>query len=77
MSEVHDATSLENGYKFKLINNLTGKSYGPEFTLQDGFATVLGKRISTKPRNLSGKREGAKVTISGKQYIIKDIKNNK
>lgn len=77
MNELHAVAALEEGYKFKLINNLTGKSYGPEFILQDGFATVLGKRISTKPRNLLGKKEGAKVIISGKQYVIKDIKGDK
>lgn len=73
MGELQNVVMLDNGCKFKLINNLTGKSYGPEFTLQDGVATVLGKKISTKPRNLIGKKEGAKVSILGKQYVIKGI----
>lgn len=36
--------------------------------------TAVGKTISTKPKNLLGKKEGTKFVISGKQYVIKDIK---
>ena len=74
MNEIHDFAVLNNGDRFKLINNLTGKSYVAELILQDGCATVLGKKISTKPHNLLGKKEGSKVTISGKQFVIKEIK---
>lgn len=74
MKEIHDIAVLNNGDKFKLIDNLTGKSYVTELILQDGRATVLGKKISTKPLNLLGKKEGSKVTISEKQFVIKEIK---
>ena len=72
--EIHDIAVLNNGDRFKLIDNLTGTSYVAELILQDGCATVFGKKISTKPRNLLGKKEGSKVTISGKEFVIKEIK---
>lgn len=74
MKEIHDIAVLNNGDRFKLIDNLTGTSYVAELILQDGCATVFGKKISTKPRNLLGKKEGSKVTISGKEFVIKEIK---
>lgn len=74
MNEIHSVAVLDNGNRFKLIDNLTGKPYAAELILQEGYATVLGKKISIKPRNLLGKKEGDKVIISGKQFVIKDIK---
>lgn len=41
---------------------------------KNGQVTAVGKTISTKPKNLLGKKEGTKFVISGKQYVIKDIK---
>ena len=74
MNEVHGtATSIE-GSKFKAINNITGKTYGPTLVIKDGMAIAVGKQLNTKPRKLIGKKEGAKFIISGKQYIIKEIK---
>ena len=74
MNEIHSVAVLDNGNRFKLIDNLTGKPYAAGLILQEGYATVLGKKISIKPRNLLGKKEGDKVIISGKQFVIKDIK---
>ena len=76
MNELYMVATLNNGSKFKLINNLTGKAYGAEFILQDGVAMLLDKKIATKPRCLLGKKEGNKVTIAGKQYVIRNIKND-
>lgn len=76
MNEVRNNCVLDNNCKFKLINNITGKPYGVECCLQNGNVIVSGRKIVTKPRNILGKREGAKVTISGQQYIIKDISIN-
>lgn len=42
--------------------------------IKNGQVTAVGKIISTKPKNLLGKKEGTKFVISGKQYVIKDIK---
>lgn len=74
MSEIKNIAVLEEYSRFKAINNITGKSYGPELVIKNGQVTAIGKPIFTKPRNLIGKKEGAKFIISGKQYVIKDIK---
>lgn len=74
MSEVKNTAVLEEGSRFIAINNITGKSYGPELVIKDGQVTVIGKQISTKPKNLVGKKEGTKFIVSGKQYVIKNIK---
>ena len=74
MSEIKNTATLEEGNRFIAINNITGKSYGPELIIKNGQVTAIGKHISTKPKNLVGKKEGAKFIISGKQYVIKNIK---
>ena len=48
--------------------------FGSEMTIKNGQVTAVGKTILTKPKNLLGKKEGTKFIISGKQYVIKDIK---
>lgn len=56
------------------VNDVTGKPFGSEMTIKNGQVTAVGKTILTKPKNLLGKKEGTKFIISGKQYVIKDIK---
>lgn len=65
---------LEEGSHFRAVNDVTGKPFGPEMVIKNGQVTAVGKTISTKPKNLLGKKEGTKFVISGKQYVIKDIK---
>ena len=76
MSETANTAVLMEGSRFKAINTVSGKPYGTgaEIIVVKGRATVLGRVLPTKPKNLTGKKEGAKFTISGKQYIIKDIR---
>lgn len=76
MDEVHHLPCLKEGSNFKAYNNLTGQPYGPVFYISNGKVTVLGKPINIKPRNLIGKKEGSKITISGNTYIIKEIQSN-
>lgn len=74
MSEVVNIKELEEGSKFKAIDNLTGKNYGPVLSISNGKVMAVGKVINTKPKNLIGKKEGTKFTINGRQYVIKEIK---
>lgn len=73
MSEVCSISCIKEGSTFKAYNNITGKSYGPIIKIINGKPTVLDKPISLKPQNLIGKKEGSKVTIAGKVYVIKEI----
>lgn len=66
--------TTEEGSHFRAVNDVTGKPFGAEMVIKNGQVTAVGKTISTKPKNLLGKKEGTKFVISGKQYVIKDIK---
>lgn len=74
MSEINTTEILKEGSHFRAIDNVTGQAYGPEFVIKGGMVTALGKIITTKPKDLCGKKEGTKFTIAEKQYVIKDIK---
>lgn len=74
MKEVMNVAYVEEGSTFTLYHNVTGKAYGAQIRIIGGKATLLGKPISVKPPKLIGKREGAKVSLGGSTYIIKDIK---
>ena len=73
MNEVDNVPCIKEGSVFLAFNDATGKSYGPMFKIVNGKPTVFGKLITVKPRNLIGKKEGSKITISGQSFIIKDI----
>jgi len=73
MSEVVNVKELKEGSKFKAIDNLTGRNYGPVLSITQGKVMAVGKIISTKPKNLVGKKEGARFTITGREYVIKEI----
>ena len=74
MAEIKSIAVLEEGSHFRAVNDVTGKPFGPEMVIKNGQVTAVGKTISTKPKNLLGKKEGTKFVISGKQYVIRDIK---
>ncbi len=74
MAEIKSIAVLEEGSCFRAVNDVTGKPFGSEMTIKNGQVTAVGKTILTKPKNLLGKKEGTKFIISGKQYVIKDIK---
>ena len=74
MAEIKSIAVLEEGSHFRAVNDVTGKPFEPEMVIKNGQVTAVGKTISTKPKNLLGKKEGTKFVISGKQYVIKDIK---
>lgn len=73
MSEVKNVKEIKEGSKFKAIDNLTGKNYGPIMSIVNGKVTAVGKTINVKPQNVIGKKEGAQITISGRKYVIKEI----
>lgn len=72
--EVVNVKELKEGSKFKAVDNITGRNYGPVLSIKNGKVEAVGKVINTKPQNLIGKKEGTKFIIAGKQYVIKDIK---
>lgn len=74
MAEIKSIAVLEEGSCFRAVNDVTGKPFGSEMTIKNGQVTAVGKTILTKPKNLLGKKKGTKFIISGKQYVIKDIK---
>lgn len=73
MQEVIKTATLEEGSKFIAYDESIGRTYGTKLIIKDGSVTVLGKKISTKPRNLIGKKEGTKFKISNNEYVIKNI----
>ena len=73
MTEVVNVKTLREGSKFKAFDNLTGKKYGPNFSIIDGRVVAVGKVLNTKPQNLIGKKEGTQFVIAGRKYVIKDI----
>lgn len=74
MEEIKSVTILKEGSCFRAVNDITGKQFCSEMIIKNGQVTVAGKSILTKPQNLLGKKEGTKFIISGKKYVIKDIK---
>lgn len=74
MAEIKSIAILEEGSSFRAIDDVTGKPFGPEMVIKHGQVTVVGKTISTKPKSLLGRKEGTKFIISGKKYVIKNIK---
>lgn len=74
MSEIHNIVVLREGSRFKAFNDITGKVYGAELVIKNGQVTAFGKNIMTRPKKLEGKKQGSKIIIAGKRYIIKDIK---
>ena len=58
----------------KLCENVMAEIKSITVLEEGSHFTAVGKTISTKPKNLLGKKEGTKFVISGKQYVIKDIK---
>ena len=83
MDEVFEIPKLQDGCSFMLYDNITGKAYSDTLKLVNGRAVKTIKRkllpgmqeqiIDTNPKTLRGKREGSKVTIDDKKYVIKDI----
>lgn len=82
MDEVHQIPTLHEGNSFKLYNNITGLAYESPLKIVKGKAVKMVKvgplpqvpvQITTKPKSLIGKREGSKVIIDEKEYVIKEI----
>lgn len=82
LEEVFEIPELQDGCSFMLYDNITGKAYADTLKLVKGRAVMTVKRkllpekqvqIDTEPKTLRGKREGSKVAIDGKKYVIKDI----
>lgn len=78
MDEVQQIPSLQEGSTFQLYSDTTGKAY--EHTLKIVWGKVVNPnkpwllgQVTTKPKNLLGKKEGSKVEISEKEYVIKEI----
>lgn len=73
MKEVLSVPCLKEGSVFSAFNDISGKAYGPTLKIINGKTTVFGKPINVKPQNLIGRKEGAKITISGQSFVIKGI----
>lgn len=75
MEEIKSVPRLTEGSIFCAVNNITGKKYGSNMTIKDGKILMAGKAMITKPKNLIGKKEGSKFIISGKEYVITEVKS--
>ena len=78
MREVLDIPYLKEGSSFKLFDIVTGKAYEHELKIVQGKVVNPQKpwplnQVKTKPKDLLGKKEGGKVEISDKEYVIKEI----
>lgn len=78
MEEVYQIPTLQEGSTFKLYDNITGKAYEHTLKIIRGKAVNSNKsslcgQVTTKPKSLLGKKEGSKVEISRKEYVIKEI----
>lgn len=78
MDEVYQIPSLQEGSTFKLYDNITGKAYEHTLKIVRGKVVNPNKpwllgQVTTKPKSLLGKKEGSKVEISEKEYVIKEI----
>ncbi len=78
MNEVHAVSRIKEGCTFKAYNNITGKAYDHTFKIMNGKATIPGRIIpvNVTPKKLIGKKSGAKITITGQEYVIRDIEEN-
>ena len=81
MNEVYQTPSIQEGCSFKLYNNITGQPYDHSFKIVRGKVVNPDKpwpinQIMTSPKSLIGKKEGSKVKISDKEYVIKEITKN-
>ncbi len=74
MDEISSIKCLDEGSRFTAVDNITGRAYGAELKISNGIVMAAGKSIVTKPKSLIGKREGVKIQISGRQYVIKNIR---
>ena len=76
MSEVNQIPCIKEGSTFKAYHDLTGKEYEYELKIAKGKVAIPGKILPTtiKPQNLIGKKEGAKITIAGQPYVIREIR---
>lgn len=79
MEEVLNVPCIQEGSTFKAVNNVSGKAYEHMFKIVNGKTVVQGKLLpaNIKPKNLIGKKEGSKITISGQDYVIKEIQEPK
>ena len=78
MDEVYQIPSLQEGSTFRLYDNITGKAYEHTLKIVRGKLVNPNKpwplnQVTTKPKSLLGKKEGSKVEISEKEYVIKEI----
>ena len=78
MDEVYQIPSLQEGSAFGLYDNITGKAYEHTLKIVRGKVVNPNKpwplnQVTTKPKSLLGKKEGSKVEISEKEYVIKEI----
>ena len=78
MREVLDISYLKEGSSFKLFDIVTGKAYEHDLKIVQGKVVNPQKswplnQVKTKPKDLLGKKEGGKVEISDKEYVIKEI----
>lgn len=74
MEEIIRTSKLIEGSKFSAVSNITGKKLGSDAVIKDGKAVMAGRTLLTTPKNLIGKKEGDKFIVSGKEYIIRNIK---
>ena len=75
MVEVIQVPSLKEGTTFKAFNNVTGKAYEHTLKISNGKTVITGKLLPANitPKSLIGKKEGDMITISGQEYVIKEI----
>lgn len=78
MDEVYQIPSLQEGSTFRLYDNITGKAYEHTLKIVRGKLVNPNKpwplnQVTTKQKSLLGKKEGSKVEISEKEYVIKEI----
>lgn len=73
MSEILNEKAIVEGSSIKICDNITGKPYASDLVIKNGIPTLFGKKISTKPSKLIGKRVGFTISISGRKYVVKEI----
>lgn len=75
MVEVLQIPCIKEGSTFTAFNNITGKAYEHMLKIANGKTVILGKLlpVNISPKSLIGKKEGSMITISGQEYVIKEI----
>lgn len=78
MDEVLSIPCINEGSTFKAYHNITGKVYEHTLKFTNGKTIALGKLlpVNISPKNLAGKKEGAKISIGNNTYVIKEIQGN-